>query len=124
MLIAIGDSVCNLASSADGKDVEDIDDEEEDTELGKLSYDDKSCWVMGKISAMVQHRIENFRKLDMRIDKLAQPGLGVAANDFDLRDLKYGMTKLNVPAVMMPKQTRLYPHHQQQYLESLRRVWI
>jgi len=44
MLIAIGDSLSDLASSDDGEDGEDQDDEE--TEKGKLSEDNEPGWVM------------------------------------------------------------------------------
>jgi len=50
MLNAIGDSLSNLASSDNGEDGEDEDHPEDDTELGKLSADDKPGWVMGTIS--------------------------------------------------------------------------
>jgi len=63
MLIAIGDSLSDLASSDDGEDGEDEDDEE--TELGKLSDDDKPGWVMGTITKTVQQRMESFRQKQM-----------------------------------------------------------
>jgi len=59
MLVAIGDNLSDLACSDDGEDGEDEDDEE--TEQGKLSDDDESSWVMGKINKMVQQRMESFR---------------------------------------------------------------
>ena len=52
MLIAIGDSLSDLASSDDGEDGEDEDDEE--TVMGKLSEDDEPGWVMGTITQTVQ----------------------------------------------------------------------
>jgi len=52
MLIAIGDSLSNLASANDGEDWEDEEDEE--TEKGKLSEDDEPGWVMGTITKTVQ----------------------------------------------------------------------
>jgi hypothetical protein len=45
MLVAIGDSLSDLASSNDGEDGEDEDDVE--TEQGKLSKNDEPVWVMG-----------------------------------------------------------------------------
>jgi hypothetical protein len=51
MLIGIGDSLSDLASSDDGEDGEDEDDEE--TEQGKLSEDDEPGWVMGTITTTV-----------------------------------------------------------------------
>jgi len=69
MLNAIGDSLRYLASSDDEQDGEDEDDDEEDTELGKLSEDDKPGWVMGTISESVQHHMESFRPKQKRLDK-------------------------------------------------------
>jgi len=60
MLVAIGDSLSDLASSDNGEDGEDEDDEE--TEQGNLSEDDESCWVMGTISKMVQQCKDRFRQ--------------------------------------------------------------
>jgi len=51
MLIAIRDSLSDLASSDDGEDREDEDDEE--TEQGKLSEDDEPGWAMGTITKTV-----------------------------------------------------------------------
>ena len=48
MLIAIGDSLSDLASSDNWKDGEDEDDEE--TEQGTLSEDDEPGWVIGTIT--------------------------------------------------------------------------
>jgi hypothetical protein len=59
MLNAIGDSLSDLATSNDEQDGEDEKDNEEDTELSKLS-DDESGWVMGTISKKVQHCFESF----------------------------------------------------------------
>jgi len=50
---AIGESLCNLASSDDTEDAEDKDDDKDDTELGKLSEDDEPGWVMDTISQTV-----------------------------------------------------------------------
>jgi hypothetical protein len=51
MMVAIGNSLSDLASSNEGEEVEDEDDEE--TEQGKLSEDDEPGSVMGTISKMV-----------------------------------------------------------------------
>ena len=59
MLVAIGDSLSDLASSDDGEDGEEEDDEE--TEQGNLSEDDEPGWVMGTITKTVQQRMERFR---------------------------------------------------------------
>jgi len=52
MLVAIGDSLSDFASSDDGEDRDDEDDEE--TEQGNLSEDDEHRWVMGTITKTVQ----------------------------------------------------------------------
>jgi len=50
IMVAIGDSLGDLASSRNGVDWEDEDDQE--TQLGKLSEDNKPRWVMGTIIKM------------------------------------------------------------------------
>jgi hypothetical protein len=62
MLNAIGDWRSDLASSDVEQDGEDEEDNEQDTELGKLSDDDESGWVMGTISKTVQHRMESVQQ--------------------------------------------------------------
>ena len=84
MLVAIGDSLSDLASSDDGEDGEDDDDEE--TEQGKLSEDDEPGWVMGTITKTVQQRMERFRQKPMKLDELTQPGWEDAADYFRERD--------------------------------------
>ena len=49
----IRENQSNLATSDDGEDLEELDDADNNTELGKLSEDDKPGWVMGTISTMV-----------------------------------------------------------------------
>ena len=88
MLSAIGDSLCDLASSEDEEDGEDKDDDEEDTGHGKLSEDDEPGWMMGTISKTVQHRMESFRMKQMRLDQLTQPGWRDAADYFCERERK------------------------------------
>ena len=99
MFNAIGDSLSNCACSDDEQDEEEEEDKE-DTELGKLSKDDEPGWVMGTMSKMVQHRMDSFRQKQMRLDKLMQPGQGEAADYFREREIKYGMTKWIVLAIM------------------------
>jgi len=101
MLVAIGDSLSDLASSDDGEDGEEEDDEE--TEQGNLSEDDEPSWVMGTITKTVQQRMERFRQKQMKLDELTQPGWEDAANYFRERDKKYGTTELRVPAVVQPQ---------------------
>jgi hypothetical protein len=61
---------------------------------------------MDTISKTVKNLIESFRQKRMRLDYLTQPGWGDMANYFRERDMKYGMTELQVPAVGKP-QTEL-----------------
>jgi len=79
MMTAIGNSLSDLASSDDGEDGE---DEDEETEQGKLSEDDEPDWVMGTISKTVPQRMESFRQMQMKLDKLTQPGWEDAADYF------------------------------------------
>jgi len=100
MMAAIGDSLSDLGSSDDGEAGE---DEDEETELGKLSDDDEPGWVMGTISKTVQQRMESFRQRQMKLDKLTQPGWEDAANYIRERDTKYGIGELRVPVVVQPQ---------------------
>jgi len=98
MLVAIRDSLSDLASSDDGEDGEEEDDEE--SEPGNLSEDDESGWVMGTITKIVQQHMERFRQKQMKLDELTHPGWEDAADYFRERDKKYGTTELRVPAVV------------------------
>jgi hypothetical protein len=60
IIVDIGDSLSDLASPNDGEDGEYQDDEE--TEQGKLSRDDKPRWVIGAITRMVLRRMEMFHQ--------------------------------------------------------------
>jgi len=77
-MVAIGDSLSDLASSDDGEDGE--DEEDEQTAEGRLSEDDKPGWVMGTITKMVQQRMERFRQKQIKLDELIQPGWEHAAD--------------------------------------------
>jgi hypothetical protein len=101
MLIAIAASLSDHASSNNGKDVDDEDDEV--TEQGNLSEDDEPGWVMRTITKTVQPRMERFRQKKMKLDELTQPGWEDAAGYFHQRDRKYGTTELRVPAVVQPQ---------------------
>jgi hypothetical protein len=85
MMAAIGDSLSDLAISNDGEDGK---DEDEETELGKLSEDDEPGWVMGTISKTEQQRMQSFRQKQMKFDGLTQPGWEDTANYFRERDKK------------------------------------
>jgi len=98
MLIPIGDSLSELATSTNGADGEDENDQE--TEKSKLIEDDEPGWVMGTITWMVQQRMERFRQKQMKFDELTQPGWEDAAYYFRERDKKYGTSEFRVPAVV------------------------
>jgi len=94
----------NLASSEDEEDGDAEDDhDDEDTELGKLSDDDKPGWVMGTISKTVQHHMESVRQKQMRLDELMQPGWGEVGDKLRERDMKHGTTELKILAVLKPQ---------------------
>jgi len=59
MLVAIGDSLSDLATSDDGEDGEEEDDDE--TGQRNFSEDDDPGWVLGTITKTVQQRTERFR---------------------------------------------------------------
>jgi len=100
-MVAIADSVSDLASSDNGENGEEEDDEE--TEQGKMSEDDKPGWVMGTISRTVQQCMERFRQKQMKLDELTQPGWGNSADCFSARDKKSSTSELKVPAVVKPQ---------------------
>jgi len=97
-MVAIRDSLSDLASSDNGEDGDDEDDEE--TELGQLSEDDEPGWVMDTISSMVQQRMEMFSQKQMKLDELTHPGWEDAVNYFHEGDDKYSTSELRVPAVI------------------------
>jgi len=72
MVVAIGDSLGDLASFDDGEDGEVEDDQE--IEQGYLYEDDKPGWVMGTMTKMVERTMERFRQKQMKLDALTQPG--------------------------------------------------
>jgi hypothetical protein len=109
MLVAIGDSLSDLASSDNRDDGEDEDDEE--TEQGNSSEDDEPCWVMGTITKTVQQRTERFRQKHMKLDELTQPGWDDVAKNFCKRDKKYRTSELSVPAVVQPQTNDNAPAH-------------
>jgi len=103
MLVAIGDSLSDLASSDDGENGQDEDDEV--TEQGKLSEDDEPGWVMGTINKTVQQRMERFRQRQMTLDELTPLGWEDAADYLRGPDKKYGSFELMVLAVVQPQTT-------------------
>jgi len=101
ILVAIGDSLSDLASFDDGEDGEDEHDDE--TEQGKLSEDDEPTWVMDTITKMVQQRMERIWQKQMKLGELTQPGWDDAADYSRERDKKYGTSELRVPTVVQPQ---------------------
>jgi len=77
-MVAIRESLSDVASSDDGEDGEDDDDEE--TEQGQLNEDDEPGWVMGTITKTVQQHMKRFRQKQMKLDELNQPGWENAAD--------------------------------------------
>jgi len=65
IIVAIKDSLGDLANA---NDVEDgVDEDDEDTWLGKLSEDEEPGWVMGTISKTVQHHMARFQQKQMKL---------------------------------------------------------
>ena len=79
---AIWDCLGDLASSDDGEEGEDEDDDKEGLAGGKLREDDEPGWVMGTISKMVHYRIERFQQKQITHDELTQLGWGDVADYF------------------------------------------
>jgi len=98
MLNATLDSLSNLGILDVSKNGEDKEDGN-NTELDKVSKYNDPGWVMGRLSNMVQHRIECCWQKLIRRDKLTQPCRGDTAEYFCERDKKYGIAKLMIPAV-------------------------
>jgi len=117
MLVAIGDSLSDLASSDNGEDGEDEDDDE--AEEGKLSEDDEPGWVIGTITKTSQQRMVRFRHKQMKFDKLTQLRWEDAADYFCERDKKYGTSVLRVPAVVQKQTNDDAPLHSTTTLAEL-----
>jgi len=98
IMVAIWDSLSDLASSDNGDDGDDEDNDK--TEQGKLSEDDEPGWVMGTITKIVQQCMERFRQKQMKLDELTHTGWEDAADYFGERNLKYGTLNLRVPAIV------------------------
>jgi len=94
MVIAIGNSLSDLTSSDD--------EDDENTELHKLSEEDECSKVLGTFSKMVQQCMERFRQKQMMLDKLTQLGSGDSADYFSDSHMKYGLTKWMVLPVVKP----------------------
>lgn len=86
----------NITSSDDEENVEHDNDKNE--ELGKMSRDDESGWVMDTSYIMVQQCMERFQQQQMKLNTLPQPGEESAANYFSKTDHNDGTTGLGVLA--------------------------
>jgi hypothetical protein len=100
-MISLRDSLSDVPSSDDGEDGDNENDA--DTEHGKLSEDDEPGWVMDTISKTVQYHMERFRPKQMKLDEWTEPGWGYTADYFHERDKMYGAAELRVPAVFKPQ---------------------
>jgi hypothetical protein len=67
MLNTIGDSLSAFASNQDS---DHQDDDEEDAELGLLSADDKTGWLMGTISKTILHLIVCYLQKQLNLHEL------------------------------------------------------
>ena len=74
MLVAIGVSLSDLSVSDNGEYGDDEDDQE--TEQGKLSEDDEPGCVMGTIITTVQKRMDRFPHNQMKLDEIYRPQSG------------------------------------------------
>jgi len=99
-------SLSDVASSDNGDDG-DVEENNEDTQLGKPREDDEPGWAIRTISKMVQHCMKIFQQQQMRHDQLTQLGLWDAADYFCERDKKYKTAELNIPAVIKAKKKAL-----------------
>jgi len=99
MLLAIGDSMSDLASADDGEDGKDEDHEQ--TERCKLSEDDEPGWEMGAITKNVLQSMERFRQKQMKLEEPTPPAWEDPAYYIREREMKYSRTELTVPAVVL-----------------------
>jgi len=97
MMVAMWDSLRDIASSDNGEDGEDEDDEE--TEQGKVHKDDEPSRVMVRISKTVQQDMERFREPQMMLQELSEPEWKDSADYFHERNKMYGTSELKVLAV-------------------------
>jgi len=71
MMIAVGDSLSDLATSDDEEDGD--DDDEKDKELRRLSNDDEPGCVVATISTMIEQYMEESQRKRMMLDELTVP---------------------------------------------------
>jgi hypothetical protein len=101
MMIAIGDSLSNLTGSDDEPDGG--DDDNSDSECGKLGEDDTPSWVVDTISKTVQQCMERLWQKSKQLDKITQVGSSDTANYIGERDSRYSNTDLTSLAVVHPQ---------------------
>jgi len=99
MLTAMRYWLSELHISDNEEDVENQDDDDGDTELGKLSEDDEPGLVMGILSILVHYWMEGFRQKLMKPEELTLLGWGDAADNFGKRDRTYRKAELRVAVV-------------------------
>jgi len=85
MMVAIWNSLSDLARSDDGENGEDKDDEE--SEQGQLSRDHEPGWVMATITKTIQQCMERFRQKQMKLDEMTQTGREDADDYFREREM-------------------------------------
>jgi len=100
ILVSIGDSLSDIASSGNGENREDEIGEE--TKQGKWSKDDDPGWVIRTISKTVQQPIDRFWQNQIKLEELTQPRWGDAADYFHHRHQTYCTFECRVPAVVKP----------------------
>jgi len=101
MMVAIGDTLSDHASSDHRDDGEDEHDAE--TEQGKLSEDDEPGWVIGTLTKTVQQCMGRFRQKQMKLAELTQPGWEDASNNFREGEKPHGTSELRFLAVIEPQ---------------------
>jgi len=84
-MVAIRDSLSDVASSDDGDDGDDEDDDE--TVQGQQSDNDQPGWEMGTISKMVTQCMERLLQKQTKFHELTQPGWEDAADSFPDEDM-------------------------------------
>ena len=94
-----GNSLSRLACSHNEEEGDDMEGDE-DTELVKLSDDDKPRWVMGPMCTMVEHRKQGFQSTQIWLDELTQPGWENQCDNIREITQKQGTVKSKILAVI------------------------
>lgn len=111
MLQAMKYSLRDVESSYDEENREDEAADEDDTELGNLSNEDKPSIVIGTNSTTVQYLMVTFWQWQIRLVKFTAPAWGDVAHYFGDSEMKYGTAKLMILAVvkLQPNMTAVAP---------------